>query len=81
MTNRDIFVQIIHEITGQPKEELGELVAACKKLFGQANWEKELADAEAQELLVKLRTEKPGIQLWLIRGGLMANPGDIRGSS
>ena len=75
MTNREIFVQILHEVTNQPKSEIGDLVEQCKKLFGAANWETELTENEAQELLSKLRSEKAGILAWLVKGGLMANQG------
>lgn len=65
MTNRDILVQILHETTGESKESLNEKMEFIKKLAPTAKLDEEVADAEA--LLNKLRQEKGGIALSLLK--------------
>lgn len=68
MTKADVFVQILHEVTGKPKEVVCSLLDEATKATGRAGFDDELDDAEAEQLLADLRKEKDGIMDWLLRG-------------
>lgn len=69
MTKADVFVQILSEVSGKPKELVGDLLTAFRKTFpGQDRFDDELPDAEASQLLAGLRKEKEGIRAWLNSG-------------
>ena len=72
MTNFDIFAQIISEASGKPIEEVNLMTDAILKLVGSpGEMYQAVPDDKAQEMLAALRTDLPGIQAWLITGGLM----------
>jgi hypothetical protein len=72
MTNFDIFAQIISEASGKPLEEVKQMTDVIFKMAGSSgNMYEKVPDDKAQELLTKLRTELPGVQRWLVEGGLM----------
>lgn len=70
MTNQDIFIQIVSEVSGRPKEEIADLLAAIRRAHPGGKWDKELSDKEAETLLVELRAEAPGILRWLVEGAM-----------
>lgn len=65
MTKKDIFIQILSEVSGKPKNHLEAFTDQLEHVFGPGNWEEELPEKDAQELLVKLRSEGPAIMVWL----------------
>ena len=73
MTKKDIFIQIISEVSGKSIDLVTELInlVADKKL--KLNWNNELPDEEADELLEALRKEKAGILNWLVQGYVMGS--------
>jgi hypothetical protein len=73
MTNTDIFTQILSEASGRPPAEVKGLLEQFRKMMGtKDNFDVEVPDQKAQELLRSLRTELPGIRAWLEKGGHMA---------
>lgn len=74
MTNQDIMIQILHEVTGKPKKEVRRIVKALRSALKDKTREmdEERPAAEAEALLAKLRTEKEGILAWLVSGAMEA---------
>lgn len=71
MTYADVFTQILHEVTGKPKKQVFELIDVVKTLHpDKHNFDKELSDQQAEELLNNLRKEKEGILAWLVKGAV-----------
>lgn len=70
MTRADVFVRILHEVTGKPKSEVRALLDAVIAAQGAGNFFEELPDAEAEELMQSLRQEKEGILAWLEEGAM-----------
>lgn len=68
MTKADVFVQILHEVTGKSKEEVRTLLDEATAATGRAGFDEELTDEEAEQWLADLRKEKAGIMNWLLRG-------------
>ncbi len=69
MTFRDIFCQILSEVTGRPKIYMAELLDVFFLLHPVPNrFDEEIPEEQAQEMLSDLRKEKPGIMNWLIEG-------------
>ncbi len=70
MTNRDVMVQILHEVTGKPKELIGDVLHdfAAAHPGSQSGFDRSISDAEAEQLLNELRKEKSGILNWLLQG-------------
>lgn len=68
MTYGDILIEAMAEATGESKEELTFLLGVFRKQFPKANIDQELSDAEAQELLEKLRKDKDGIREFFTSG-------------
>jgi hypothetical protein len=65
MTNRDVMIQILTEVSGKSKEYVTEVVSIVPY---RKSFDSELPNDEANELLEKLRREKAGIMNWLIEG-------------
>lgn len=71
MRYQDIFIQILFEVSGTPKDELASLLAAFRKTHPGDKWDQELSEQQANELLAKLRKEGPGITRWLHEGATL----------
>ncbi len=82
MTNRDIFVQILHEASGKPSDFVSDMAESFFASLppGSTKIDDEISDTTASELLASLRTQLPGIRQWLIEGGLMVEA-DIAAAS
>lgn len=73
MTRRDVFIQIMHEVSGKPKDFIKEIFDASLLLApnsGQRKADEEISIEEYEQLLNELRKEKEGIRRWLIKGEL-----------
>ena len=69
MTNKDVLIQILSEVSGKPKSEVESLFENIKGNMPLGNkMDKELSDQDAEKLLSNLRKEKSGIMDWLIQG-------------
>ena len=68
MTNADVMVTILSEVTGRPTAEVAIVVRTAQLLSGADGFDTELTDSDAAALLAKLRAEKSGILNWLIEG-------------
>lgn len=68
MTNQDVLVQILHEVTGRPKKQVRKIVEATRSALPDRGrkYDEHLPPAEAEQLLTSLRTEKEGILAWLV---------------
>lgn len=71
MKRRDVFIQILHEVSGRPKDSIeGVLDAFLMKSGAPHMFNEEIAEAEYESLLENMRKEKDGINDWLMRGNL-----------
>jgi hypothetical protein len=70
MTNKDIVVTILSELTGKG---VNEVRAKFSRLLCTPKMEQELPDDEASKLLEELRAEKAGILNWALEGLKRAN--------
>lgn len=61
MTYGDILIEAMAEATGESREELRFLLEVFKKQYPKSNIDQELSDAEANELLERLRKDKDSI--------------------
>ena len=68
MTYQNIFIQILSDVSGQPKNEISELLVSFKKANPGGNWDKTLSKEDANKLLSDLRKEALGILKWLCDG-------------
>jgi hypothetical protein len=68
MTYGDILIEAMAEATGESKEELTFLLGVFRKQFPKANIDQELSDAEAHDLLEKLRKDKDSIRDFFTTG-------------
>lgn len=75
MKYRDVFIQILSEVSGRSKADLTEMLrlAAEARPEMNAGFDKELSEEEAQSMLAKLRNEKEGIAAWLVQGAMAVN--------
>lgn len=60
MKRRDVFIQILHEVSGEPEDFINGLLNAFLAT----------SDAEYESLLNGMRKEKEGIKAWLMKGNL-----------
>lgn len=68
---REVFIQILHEVSGKPKEFIDDLLNAFLVSTGAKHkFNEEISDEEYETLLKGLREEKEGINAWLIKGNL-----------
>jgi hypothetical protein len=74
MTNRKIIIQILHETTGVPKNELRRIIKAIYSTLpdNKHRLDQERPATEAKDLLDVLRKEKALILRWLHEGAAMA---------
>lgn len=70
MTHIDIMTQILHEVSGKPRDEIAAIVESGVTHFipNPARLREEMPDEEAQRILSNLRKEKAGIWNWLLEG-------------
>ena len=70
MTHREIMTIVLSEVTGKPKEVVREMFESMIEVRPEmrATLDEQMPEAEAQELLTKLRGEKAGILNWLLEG-------------
>jgi hypothetical protein len=70
MTRKEIFIQILSEVSGKSKQEIAELLSTFRKANPGGEWDEVIPDNEAEKLLNDLRGEAPGILAWLIKGAM-----------
>lgn len=70
MTKAEIFVQIISEVSGAPRQEVAELLSNILRVHPVPALDEKIPDNEVEELLHGLREEAPGILAWLIEGAM-----------
>ncbi len=66
MKRRDVFIQILHEVSGRPKADIEKDMPLFVK--PDPGLDAEISDAEYEQLLNKMRGEKEGIAKWGIIG-------------
>lgn len=74
MTNQDVLVQILHEVTGKPIKQVRRIVKAVRSALPDRGrkYDQRLTPDESEKLLAELRTEKEGILAWLVNGAMKA---------
>ena len=70
MKRRDVFIQILHEVSGKPKEFIGDALNMFWKIHPMPKMEEEISDTEYQQELDGMRKEKEGIKHWIMSGNL-----------
>jgi len=72
---REVFLQILSEVSGRTKKDLEKLLLLAIEARPEilAAYDKELSEEEAQSMLAKLRNEKEGIAAWLVQGAMAVN--------
>lgn len=70
MTNKDVFIQILSEVSGKPEQEVADLLTTLRRAHPGGKWDNELSENEAEKLLITLRAKAPGILRWLIEGAM-----------
>jgi hypothetical protein len=70
MTRAEIFVQLLSEVTGKPKEELADVLAQVRETLPDGKWDEDLPPAESEKLLNELRPEGSGILELLMQKGI-----------
>jgi hypothetical protein len=66
---RDVFTQILHEVSGKPKAAMEDMLNGfLSTIPGQHKFDEEISDTEYEQLLNVLRNEKEGIAKWLMDG-------------
>ena len=74
MTYSEIFIQIISEVSGKPKQEITDLLSTFRKAHPGGKWDNIIPDNDAEKLLTELRAETPGILKWLVEGAIKGAP-------
>ena len=73
MTRRNVFTQILSEVSEKPTKDIAEILDQFLQAFaGKHKFDEVLPDQQADQMLQELREEKEGIRAWLIQGGLIA---------
>lgn len=70
MKRRDVFIQILHEVSGKPKDFISDALNIFFKIHPAPKMDEEISDAEYQQTLEGMRKEEEGIKDWLMRGNL-----------
>jgi hypothetical protein len=71
MKRRDVFIQILHEVSGKPKSFIEGLLDSFITATGVSNrFDEDITEVEYKTLLEGMRKEKEGIKAWLIQGNL-----------
>lgn len=68
MTNADIFIQILSEVSGRPEKEISDLLKRFREVHPGGDWDAEVPFDKAKRLLADLRKEAPRILCWLAEG-------------
>ena len=76
MTNADVMVTILSEVTGRSVSDVGAVVRTAQLLSGADGFDTELSDGDAAALLSKLRAERSGILNWILAGVVRPGGGD-----
>jgi hypothetical protein len=74
MTNQDVIVQILHEVTGKTKKQVRRTVKAARSALPDRGrkYDRILPPAEAERLLAELRADKVRVLAWLFEGATEA---------
>ena len=72
MTYADVFIQILHEVTGKSKQELSAAIKIIKTVE-PGRLDEKLSDEKAKTLLSSLRQEKEGILAWYVKACMDAH--------
>ena len=69
MKRRDVFIKIMHEVSGKPEAFVEDMLdAIISTIPEQHKFDEEISDAEYEQTLQELRKEKEGIAQWLHEG-------------
>lgn len=68
MKKSEIFIQTLAEVSGRPKNELEDMLAAIRRANPGGGWDQEVPESEAKKLLASFRKEATGIIAWLVQG-------------
>lgn len=69
MKRGDVIIQILHEVSGKPKEAVAAMLESFKATIpGLHRFDEEISVEEGERLIVELRKEKDGIAKWIIDG-------------
>ena len=67
MTYSEIFIQIISEVSGKPKQEITDLLSTFRKAHPGGKWDNIIPDNDAEKLLTELRAETPAFSNGLLK--------------
>jgi hypothetical protein len=70
MTNAELFVRVLSEATGQPKERIASLLADFRKAHPAPKFDEEADPITAEGVLKEAREHPEGILSWLKKGYL-----------
>ena len=71
-TYEDVLAEILFEVTNRPRLSVQALIPPLSQALGyDIRLEDTLTETERDTWLMKLRTEKPRILQWLVKGGHM----------
>jgi hypothetical protein len=77
MTRAEIFVQLLSEVTGKPKEEIADVLPQARNILPAGKWDEEIPPDESERLLDDLRPQGPSILELLSQKGIdFARGGD-----
>lgn len=70
MTREDVFIQILSELSGEPKKLIAEMLYVLKVEMPLElhRFDEEITDTEAGQLLDELMQEKENILNWFLEG-------------
>jgi hypothetical protein len=77
MTRAEIFVELLSEVTGKPKEEVADVLPQARNILPAGKWDEEIPPDESERLLNYLRPKGPAILELLTQKGIdFARRGD-----
>jgi hypothetical protein len=70
MTRGDVFIQLLSELHDEPKELIADMLSVMKNSIPleEHNFDEEISDTEAGQLLDELMQEKEAILEWFFEG-------------
>jgi hypothetical protein len=70
MTRGDVFIEILSELSGEPKKLIAEMLSAIQISMPPElhRFDEEISDIEAGQLLDELTQEKEAILNWFLEG-------------